>query len=200
MRETTLTLEQIEVILTGYPDSPYYVRQDIVIPNCSWGYLNHEADLLVLTKAKYLVEIEIKRTWSDFMADFKKNHVHDDPKLSYFYYAVPLSIGERVFHWLYKGEYKCRPGFIYYNRSDVTGFTEHNPNRCGLIIYADAEESSCRGNRIGSCCINVSPERMNKYKVPVEEELKLLRLLGLRIWNMKKKLAEHQIEPSLFNK
>lgn len=200
MRETTLTLEQIEVILTGYPDSPYYVRQDIVIPNCSWGYLNHEADLLVLTKAKYLVEIEIKRTWNDFMADFKKCHNHDDPKLSYLYYAVPLSIAERVFHWLYEGEYKCRPGFIYYNHSDVAGYTEHNPHHCGLIIYADAEESSCRGNRIGSCCINVSPERMNKYKVPVEEELKLLRLLGLRIWNMKKKLAEHQIEPSLFNK
>lgn len=200
MRETTLTLEQIEVILTGYPDSPYYVRQDIVIPNCSWGYLNHEADLLVLTKAKYLVEIEIKRTWNDFMADFKKCHNHDDPKLSYLYYAVPLSIAERVFHWLYEGEYKCRPGFIYYNHSDVDGYTEHNPHHCGLIIYADAEESSCRGNRIGSCCINVSPERMNKYKVPVEEELKLLRLLGLRIWNMKKKLAEHQIEPSLFNK
>lgn len=200
MRETSLTLEQIEVILTGYPDSPYYVRQDIVIPNCSWGYLNHEADLLVLTKAKYLVEIEIKRTWNDFMADFKKCHNHADPKLSYLYYAVPLSIAERVFHWLYEGEYKCRPGFIYYNHSDVTGYTEHNPHHCGLIIYADAEESSCRGNRIGSCCINVSPERMNKYKVPVEEELKLLRLLGLRIWNMKKKLAEHQIEPSLFNK
>ena len=30
------------------------------------------------------------------------------------------------------------------------------------------------------------------------EELKLLRLLGFRVWNMKKKLAEYQIEPSLF--
>lgn len=193
MTETSLTLEQIETIITGYPDSPYFIRQNIVIPNVSWGYLNHEADILVLSKARYLTEVEIKRTWSDFMADFKKKHTHYDAKLSHFYYAVPISIAERVFHWLYEGEYKCRPGFIYYNQSKVTGYTEHNPHHCGLIIYADAQESSCRGNRIGSCCINVGAERMGKYKVPVEEELKLLRLLGLRVWNLKKKLAEQQL-------
>ena len=123
MKETTLTLEQIETIITGYPDAPYFIRQNIVIPNCSWGFLNHEADLLVLNKTKHLVEIEIKRTWSDFIADFKKSHTHDDPKLSRFYYAVPLSIGERVFHWLYEGTYKCKPGFIYYERSEVTAYT-----------------------------------------------------------------------------
>lgn len=200
MKETSLTLEQIETIITGYPDSPYYIRKNIVVPNCDWGFLNHEADLLILIKSKRLVEIEIKRTWSDFMADFKKHHTHDDPKLGYFYYAVPLSIGERVFHWLYEGEYKCKPDFLYYERSTVTAYTEHNPNKCGLIIYADPLESSARGKRVGSCCINVTPERMNDYRLSTDEELKLLRLLGLRIWNMKKKLAEYQMEPSLFKK
>lgn len=198
MKETTLTLEQIETVITGYPDSPFYVRQNIVVPNVDWGFLNHEADLLALSKAKHLTEIEIKRTWSDFMADFKKKHTHDDKKLSHFYYAVPISIGERVFNWLYKGTYKCRPGFIYYNKSEVTGYTEHNPNRCGLIIYASADESDARINRIGSCCINVGAQRMNDYKLSKDEELKLLRLLGLRVWSMKKKLAEYQVEPSLF--
>lgn len=189
---TTLTIEQIETILTGYPDSPYYIRQNIVIPNCNWGFLNHEADLLVLNKTKRLVEIEIKRTWSDFMADFKKKHTHDDAKLSRFYYAVPLSIGERVFHWLYEGTYKCKPGFIYYERSEVTAYTEHNPNRCGLIVYADPQESKARGNRVGSCCINVGAQHINDYIVSTEEELKLLRLLGLRVWNLKRKLAKEQ--------
>ena len=27
MKETTLTLEQIETIITGYPDAPYFIRQ-----------------------------------------------------------------------------------------------------------------------------------------------------------------------------
>ena len=200
MKETTLTLEQIETIITGYPDSPYFIRQNIVVPNCDWGFLNHEADLLVLKKTKRLVEIEIKRTWSDFMADFKKSHTHYDPKLSYFYYAVPLSIGERVFHWLYEGNYKCRPGFLYYERSEVTAYTEHNPNKCGLIIYADPQESTARGKRVGSCCLNVGATRMNDYQLSTDEELKLLRLLGMRVWNLKKKLAEYQAEPSLFKR
>ena len=200
MKETTLTLEQIETIITGYPDAPYFIRQNIVVPNCDWGFLNHEADLLVLNKTKRLVEIEIKRTWSDFMADFKKSHTHYDPKLSYFYYAVPLSIGERVFHWLYEGDYKCRPGFLYYERSEVTAYTEHNPNKCGLIIYADPQESTARGKRVGSCCLNVGATRMNDYQLSTDEELKLLRLLGMRVWNLKKKLAEYQAEPSLFKR
>jgi len=197
IKETTLTLEQIEVLITGYPDSPYYVRQNIVVPNCNWGFLNHEADLLVMSKAKYLTEIEIKRTWADFMADFKKRHTHFDKKLAHFYYAVPWSIGERVFNWLYEGTYQCEPGWIYRQQSTITGYTEHNPNKCGLIVYASPEECGMRINRVGACCINVPACRMNNYKISIDEEIKLLRLLGLRIWKMKKKLAEYQAEPSL---
>lgn len=197
IKETTLTLEQIEVAITGYPDSPYYARQNIVVPNCNWGFLNHEADLLVMSKAKYLTEIEIKRTWADFMADFKKRHTHFDKKLSHFYYAVPLSIGERVFNWLYEGAYRCEPSWIYRQQSTITGYTEHNPHKCGLIVYASPEEVGMRINRVGACCINVPAHRMNDYKISPDEEMKLLRLLGLRIWSMKKKLAEYQAEPSL---
>ena len=105
MKETNMTIEQIETLLVGYPSSPFYIRQNIVVPNVDWGFLNHEADLLILSKANYLTEVEIKRTWADFMADFKKKHTHYDKKLSHFYYAVPSSIAQRVFDWLYVGEY-----------------------------------------------------------------------------------------------
>lgn len=192
MKETTLTIEQIETILTGYPDSPYFIRQNIVIPNCSWGFLNHEADLLILNKSKHLIEIEIKRTWSDFMGDFKKDHTHNDKKLSRLYYAVPLSIAERVFNHLYVGTYKCKHDYLYYEHSEVLGYTENNPNRCGMIIYASQNESLVRGNRIGSCCVNVLAHKISDYKVTTDEELKLLRLLGLRVWNLKKKMANLQ--------
>jgi hypothetical protein len=68
----------------------------------------------------------VKRSWSDFLADFKKDHKHKDKKLAYFYYAVPISIGEKVFNYLYEGQYSCKPGFIYYNKSKVDGFTDKN--------------------------------------------------------------------------
>lgn len=198
MRETNLTLEQIETIITGYADSPYYIGKNIVIPNCNWGFLNHEADLLVMTKAKRLIEVEIKRTWSDFLADFKKAHTHEDPKLGHLYYAVPLSIGERVFNYLYEGKYNCNRHALMYSHSEVTAYTEKNPNKCGLIVYASTEEIGWATMRVGVCCVNVLAQKMNDYRVSTEEELKLLRLLGMRIWKLKKKLAEYQVETSLF--
>lgn len=196
MKETALTLAQIETIITGYNDSPYYIGRNIVVPNCNWGFLNHEADLLVLTKAKRLIEVEIKRSWSDFLADFKKAHTHNDPKLGYLYYAVPYSIGERVFNFLYKGRYDCR-SHVMYSHSEVEGYTDNNPHRCGLIIYASTEETKMITKRVGVCCMNVVAQKMNDYKVSTEEELKILRLLGMRIWGMKKILAEYQVETSL---
>lgn len=188
MKETTLTLEQIEDILVGTPDSPYYIRQNIVIPNVSWGFLNHEADLLILNKTKHLIEIEIKRTWADFMADFKKDHTHNDKKLSYLYYAVPESIGKRVFDWLYVGDYDAK---WYFSRSKVLEYTEHNPNKCGLIVYNNDDFRR-------KCCLTVPARSMSDYKVTTEEELSLLRLGNMRVWKLKKKLAEYQAEPNLF--
>lgn len=57
----------------------------------------HECDMLVLSKSGYLTEIEIKRSWSDFLTDFKKKHNHHNyPIIKYFYYCVPVSIYEKV--------------------------------------------------------------------------------------------------------
>ena len=188
-KETSLTIEQIETILVGYPTSPYYMRQNIVIPNVSWGFLNHEADLLIMNKTRHLIEIEIKRTWADFMADFKKEHTHYDKKLSYFYYAVPESIGQKVFNWLYVGEYDAQ---WYFSRSKVLEYTEHNPHKCGLIIY---REPDCTRRM---SCLTVPAHAMGDYKATIEEELQLLRLGNMRVWGMKNKLAKYQSEPSLF--
>jgi len=188
MKETNLTLEQIETLIVGNPSSPFYIRKNIVVPNVSWGYLNHEADLLVLSGAKHLTEVEIKRTWADFMADFKKNHTHYDRKLSHFYYAVPFSIANKVFDWLYIGEFDARK--YWHSSSKVVGYTEHNPHGCGLIIYEDPDEYYPRGRSY----INVMSKRMGDYKVPVDDEIKLLRLCGMRVWKLKQKVADLQEE------
>ena len=74
----------------------------------------------------------------------------------------------------------------------MDGFTDKNYNKCGLIIYADKKESNSRVSRIGSCNLNVPAQRIGNYKISDDEERKLFRLLGLRVWNLKKKLAEMQ--------
>lgn len=177
---TDKTIEQIETLLVGYAHSPFYCRSHLVVPNVSWGFLNHEADLLVMSKAKLLTEIEIKRSWSDFMADFKKGHDHSHPFIARFYYAVPASIGKRVFDYLYNGEYDAK---YWYSKSRVNSFTEQNPHGCGLIIY-DLDTCFTR------CCINVTSQLINYNPITDAQEKDLLRLLGLRVWALKKKLAK----------
>jgi hypothetical protein len=192
--DTKLTIEQIESLLVGYADSPFYIRKNIVVPNCSWGFLNHEADLLIMSKSGYLTEVEIKRSWSDFKADFQKNHTHNDKHIAHLYYAVPVSIGEKVFKWLYDGEYKVEDRWLTYCKSKVNGYTENNPNKCGLILYADCDVAHPRGN-IG---INVPAALIGNYACNDKDTISLLRLGNMRIWNLKKKLAEYQVESYLF--
>ena len=186
MRETSLTIEQIETLLVGRSDSPFYVRRNIVVPNVDWGFLNHEADLLILSGRRYLTEIEIKRSWSDFMADFSKKHHHYDAKLSHFFYAVPVSIAQRVFDWLYTGTLDIRS---YFSHSVITGYTENNPYRCGLIFYTDDKTIWCGHG----CNLNVGAQRMGNYRCTEEEKFQLLRLLGMRVWKLKSSLATLQI-------
>ena len=193
MADTNLTIEQIETLIVGFVDSPFYIRKYNVVPNVSWGLLNHEADLLALSRSGYLTEIEIKRSWEDFKADFKKSHTHDSPFINRLYYAVPESIGEKVFNFLYEGKYQGGK-WLHYTRSKVTGYTENNPHMCGLILYADCDLSHPMGN-VG---INVLAKKMNGKELSIYDQLSLLRLGNMRVWNLKKKFAKYQAEHSLF--
>lgn len=180
---TNMTIEQIEAVLVSYPFSPFYCRTHLVVPNVSWGFLDHEADLLVMTSSRRLTEVEIKRSWSDFLADFKKAHDHSHPLIARFYYAVPSSIGKRVFDYLYNGEYDAKYKF---SKSKVEQYTEHNPHGYGLIVYDFREEGWMKNK----CCITVGSKLLNNNPITEEQEKGLLRLLGLRVWNLKKKIAK----------
>ena len=101
-KETSLKLVEIESYMINnrrWDGLDINIRKDIVVPNVSWGFFNHELDLCII-KNGYVTEVEIKRSWSDFLADFKKDHSHSDPKISYFYYLVPFSIKERVVKYI----------------------------------------------------------------------------------------------------
>ena len=180
---TDKTIEQIETLLVGYAHSPFYCRSHLVVPNVSWGFLNHEADLLVMSKARLLTEVEIKRSWSDFIADFKKDHDHSHPLIARFYYAVPSSIGKRVFDYLYYGIYDAK---YPYSRSSVETDTLNNPHGYGLIVYDLGDDGWLKDK----CCITVCSRLLNKNPITDAQEKDLLRLLGLRVWALKKKLAK----------
>lgn len=71
-------------------------RTDIIVPNLSWSLLPYELDMAIIQKNHYLTEIEIKRSFSDLKADFKKGHHHDAKKVYKFYYCIPLSIKDKA--------------------------------------------------------------------------------------------------------
>lgn len=194
MNDTILELEQIEdAIVTWIPE--FQVRSHIVVPNVSWGLLNHEADLLVMSKAGYLTEIEIKRSWHDFMKDFQKSHTHNDEKISSLYYAVPKLIAPKVADYLFK----LKTTYSAYDKEHknphigVDGYTEHNPNHCGLITYEHTER---KGKPIAYASIMFVAEKRGKYKLSQNEQYQLMRLGLMRVWNLKKKVS--QLENDLY--
>lgn len=75
-----------------------HTHNDTSIPNVSFGFFKGiECDLVQVTSACYLHEFEIKRSWADFMADFKKKKFHDDVRIAQLTFVLPESFaGERL--------------------------------------------------------------------------------------------------------
>lgn len=94
MKATAMTVKEIQAALRN--SGKWDVRSCVMVPNVSWGLLWHEADFVSCSPAGRLTEVEIKRSWSDYKADFAKNHHHEDPKVTYFYYCVPESLVEKI--------------------------------------------------------------------------------------------------------
>lgn len=79
------TTREIEVAVGGF----FRPRQNIVVPNVSWGMFVHECDLFVLTKAGYGIEIEIKVSKSDLIKDKFKRHGHNSTVIKKLFFAIP---------------------------------------------------------------------------------------------------------------
>lgn len=94
----------ISWLLAVRRSSPFFARSQLgVVPNVSWGLLPWEADLLVLSKSKFLTEIEIKISMSDWKADLlKAKHKISDSadypavnSIKRFFYAGPDKLMQR---------------------------------------------------------------------------------------------------------
>jgi len=89
-----LTTLDMEIALSEY----FNPRANLIVPNVHWGIFIHECDLLILTKAGYAYEVEIKVSKQDLIADKKKKHGHKDNRIKYLYFALPKSLEGEIEH------------------------------------------------------------------------------------------------------
>lgn len=175
MIATQLTVKQIQYCLRYC--GIWNPRTDLMVPNVSWGLLPYEADFIIMTPNGYLTEIEIKRSFEDFKADFKKGHKHDDERIYHFYYCVPVGIKDKVIEFLdetykYSGE-RSKPALLTYNEQG--GVTKE---RYG---YSDAGRS------------------IKVRKLFLEEQLKLAKLAAFRYWSTEEKTTGEEMK-AIWNK
>lgn len=167
IKQTSLSLEEIELAIIGMDE--FNIRRNVVVPNVSWGFLNHEADILVMSKSGYLTEIEIKRSLSDLRADFKKKHDHSDERIKYFYYCVPLSLLQDA----------------------IDLCVEHKRIVSGVITYT--EKSKMKIHRIDFGEYGIYRDKFNyPRKLFLEEQFQVARLGSMRVWGMQKKFVERK--------
>lgn len=83
-----MNASEIEIALSGHIN----FRQNLIVPNVSYGMLPYEADLVIVRPSGYAVEVEIKVSASDIRADLKKRHHHESRYFRELWFAVPLAL------------------------------------------------------------------------------------------------------------
>lgn len=154
-----ISTPEMEVAIARY----FGYRTHIIVPNLSWGFFNHECDLYLIRKSGYGFEVEIKRSKSDMVADFKKYHGHVDRKnrIVQLYYAFPEELLPKV--------------------------EELVPKDCGIITveyYGDGIDEYRGYARM----YREAKRRKGAKRLTQAEQLKIARLGTLRIWTLKEKL------------
>lgn len=144
--------------LVGEEGSMFPCRRNLCVPNVSWGFLDYEADLLVVTGSDWLKEIEIKISVADLKADIKKKKHKDweSPRnpVKDLYYAIPFEVWEKI---------KENPPV---------------PDHAGIIVIHDVNANSCGG------IVKYSKSHKYARKLFLEEKAILARLGTLRYWSL----------------
>ena len=118
--------------------------------------VNHECDMLIVTKNQYLTEVEIKISLSDLKADFKKEHQHKDENIKNFYYAFPEEMKEKAIELI--------------------------PEEAGILIAVKKHLNDGYEYRDIEC---YRKSKINKEAKPINDIVlsKIYRLGYLRYWN-----------------
>jgi hypothetical protein len=150
---------EMECVLANWFD----YRKNLIVPNVHWGMNMHECDLLIVSAAGYVTEVEIKVCKYDLIKDAEKTHNHDGGVarrvIKYLYFAVPEKLKEAAL--------------------------EYAPDRAGILIvrHNDPDDWSPRVRRVRQPVRNKVATKMSD-----RERYKIARLGALRIWNLKRKL------------
>lgn len=158
--DTKLSVKEIEDAIILHLTSG--IRSNLIVPNVSWGMgINYEADLVVVSKSGYATEFEIKRSYSDFIADFHKDEkAHKAPWVYQFFYVLPLSIKEKVEAFIENARIEP-PAIFFYDEA-------------GRFSKSNGGHSYIEGGR----------------KMFLEEQLKIAKLGVMRYWSLRNKEKE----------
>lgn len=118
--------------------------------------VNHECDMLIVSKNQYLTEVEIKISLSDLRADFKKEHQHKDENIKNFYYAFPEEMKDKAIKLI--------------------------PEKAGILIAVKKHLNSGYEYRDIEC---YRKPKINKEAKPINDIVlsRIYRLGYLRYWN-----------------
>lgn len=138
--------------------------RNIIVPNLSWGFNIHECDLFIVRESGYAFEVEIKRSKSDLIKDFKKNHNHQDKenRLCELYYAIPTDLLD-----------SCQTII---------------PENAGIIVCKNVYTKKGKKKQVANI-IKKAKRIKGARRLTQEEQFKIARLAGMRIWGLKKKLS-----------
>jgi hypothetical protein len=138
-------------------------RTNIIVPNISWSFFNHECDLLRLSKTGIATEIEIKVSKYDLIKDKEKRRGHYHKKIRYLYFAIPDYLKDHI---------------------------EHIPKHAGIIVVDSEKLIDLRYHTTHKCTFLRTPTKQSDYVFSEDERLRLLELMAMRIWGLKNKLSK----------
>jgi len=159
-----ITTIEIECEIAKY----FGIRKNIIVPNISWGLSGmHECDVFIIKPTGFAVEVEIKISRSDLLADFKKGHNHVDRKnrICEFYYAMPKDLYE-----------KCKD-LIPEGAGVITSEWIYNAYYMKWYLYTTTQRGATR----------IKGAR----RLTEEEQLKVAKLGTMRIWTLKAKIIKN---------
>lgn len=156
-----MNIKDIELAIAKY----FNYRQNIIVPNISWGLHLHECDLLVLSKSGYATEVEIKISKSDLIKDKFKKHKHLSDKIRRLFFAMPID--------------------LYNIIKDDKDVMVALPKKAGIVVVY----SNGRCEKIVRAKTVALARKFNDKEVQ-----KLLHLGIMRTWNLRKTVRALMLE------
>jgi len=157
-----MNAKEVELAVVNY----FNARQNLIVPNVSWGFsgLYYEADLVILRKSGYAVEVEIKISRADLIKDKNKKHTHDFNKFKELYFAIPQKLLKDI---------------------------EHIPEKAGILVCEKIEYENKFYYRAK---LHRRASTSKAEPLQFKDRYGLARLGTMRIWKLKRKILGMQVK------